>query len=929
MSNNFISRVKCIILVCVAFGVASEASAITITRRSGAIVFTDPTSALQCSYAAYAISNDAAANYSNIWVKVDSFTGTVVRLAGGDPGLYALDDLPAGQTKMAYVFLQATNITATAQTHTVRVYNAYPTLGTQLTNVTFSFTSASPGANNSSKVSSAVYDPTIPTLGGFVTVTAVGDCGQVQNNDIVDFAPAAFTTWNASAFELVNASIWFTNKNNAITNISNFLELPSWAPIWSNGQLGYQAKYLFRVISVISSNTPLSPITLATQGQTETHTPVATLNSFAPIIAPTNSTIISPVASVSQLYTNELLTLTGRITNSGANDITLDRVVDTLPPGFLYVSGSSTFNGASILDPLIATNGNVLTLTWSETYTTVAGLSRDFSFKAMPTLSGYATNSLVAFTGSAQIDTTYSTSDNAPAVSVVRVLIVPTAMNDAASGLEDVTLTVSAPGVLANDIEPNGFAVTVFGYTQPSHGSVTVSSDGSFTYLAATNYNGSDSFTYTLTNGNARTATATVNLTITAVNDPPTLNALTNITVNENSIASVSLLGISAGPADESSQTLSITASSSNPALVPAPSVTYTSPAASGSLTITPVTCGLGQSAISVIVQDSGGTANNGVSAKTNTFVVTVAGVTNIWSSGGSLTVNITNATGSAGAGYSVVGLPANLDVQASSGSPYIINLSSIGGTTPGFAANFNYTNTYTWTVATTPCGITGFAANKFVVNNSQFSNDLAGGTFSAALSGDGRSVQVIYSPNHAPVANTAAFTRAYNTSMKIPISNFLSGYTSDPDGDATALYAIGSSTNGSFVGTNATYFLYAATNNLSESLRYVVRDLRAAYRPGDTILRATNLITITLSNAAGLARSITSSGNAITVSFAGVPNYKYVVERATSLIGPWTTLDGSNGNADTRTNAPASGIWVFSETPPFSPAFYRCRQNY
>src|SRR6516164_6172371 len=100
MSNNFISRVKCIILVCVAFGVASEASAITITRRSGAIVFTDPTSALQCSYAAYAISNDAAANYSNIWVKVDSFTGTVVRLAGGDPGLYALDDLPAGQTKM-------------------------------------------------------------------------------------------------------------------------------------------------------------------------------------------------------------------------------------------------------------------------------------------------------------------------------------------------------------------------------------------------------------------------------------------------------------------------------------------------------------------------------------------------------------------------------------------------------------------------------------------------------------------------------------------------------------------------------------------------------------------------------------------------------------------------------------------------------------
>jgi VCBS repeat-containing protein len=51
----------------------------------------------------------------------------------------------------------------------------------------------------------------------------------------------------------------------------------------------------------------------------------------------------------------------------------------------------------------------------------------------------------------------------------------------------------------------------------PSHGSVTVSSDGTFTYLPAAGYTGSDSFTYTISDNdpsNPKTATGTVNLTV-------------------------------------------------------------------------------------------------------------------------------------------------------------------------------------------------------------------------------------------------------------------------------------------------------------------------------------------------------------------------------------------------------------------------------
>jgi VCBS repeat-containing protein len=58
----------------------------------------------------------------------------------------------------------------------------------------------------------------------------------------------------------------------------------------------------------------------------------------------------------------------------------------------------------------------------------------------------------------------------------------------------------------------------------PSHGTLTLNADGSLSYTPAANYNGSDSFTYKAVDShNAESNVATVNITITAVNDPPTI----------------------------------------------------------------------------------------------------------------------------------------------------------------------------------------------------------------------------------------------------------------------------------------------------------------------------------------------------------------------------------------------------------------------
>src|SRR5258707_300561 len=68
---------------------------------------------------------------------------------------------------------------------------------------------------------------------------------------------------------------------------------------------------------------------------------------------------------------------------------------------------------------------------------------------------------------------------------------------------------------------------TLFPYTtlfrsSPAHGTLSLNSDGSFTYTPALNFNGPDSFTYKANDGQADSpSAATVSITVTPVNDPP------------------------------------------------------------------------------------------------------------------------------------------------------------------------------------------------------------------------------------------------------------------------------------------------------------------------------------------------------------------------------------------------------------------------
>ena len=132
---------------------------------------------------------------------------------------------------------------------------------------------------------------------------------------------------------------------------------------------------------------------------------------------------------------------------------------------------------------------------------------------------------------------------------------------------------------------------------------------GSTYYFAVTAYN---------TSRLESTFSQELSITI-PVNAPPTLDPIANIVVAEDSgLTLVPLSGISSG--DGSAQTLKVTASSSNPSLIPSPAVMYTSPAETAFVGVQPTSNLSGSSVITVTVSDGQTTG----STVTRTFTVTV-----------------------------------------------------------------------------------------------------------------------------------------------------------------------------------------------------------------------------------------------------------------------------------------------------------------
>jgi hypothetical protein len=92
----------------------------------------------------------------------------------------------------------------------------------------------------------------------------------------------------------------------------------------------------------------------------------------------------------------------------------------------------------------------------------------------------------------------------------------PVANNDSYTTQQGQPLIAAAPGVLTNDTAPSGNPLSAAKITDPANGTLTLNSNGSFTYTPNAGFSGSDSFTYRASDGVLNSNTATVSITVTA-----------------------------------------------------------------------------------------------------------------------------------------------------------------------------------------------------------------------------------------------------------------------------------------------------------------------------------------------------------------------------------------------------------------------------
>jgi CSLREA domain-containing protein len=178
------------------------------------------------------------------------------------------------------------------------------------------------------------------------------------------------------------------------------------------------------------------------------------------------------------------------------------------------------------------------------------------------------------------------------------------------SSVTSITASSSNPTLVPNDVahlSVNGFGSTEVVAMAP-----------------ATNLNGTTNITVTVNRTGGGTASKTFMLTVNPINDAPSFTSGPAQIVNEDSGAQTVAnwaTNMSAGPADESAQTLFFQLTNSNSSLFSvAPAISST-----GTLTYTPAANVNGSATITVVLKDNGGTANGGVDASApQIFTITV-----------------------------------------------------------------------------------------------------------------------------------------------------------------------------------------------------------------------------------------------------------------------------------------------------------------
>ena len=156
----------------------------------------------------------------------------------------------------------------------------------------------------------------------------------------------------------------------------------------------------------------------------------------------------------------------------------------------------------------------------------------------------------------------------------------------------------------------------------------------------------------------------------------------------------------------------------------------------------------------------------------------------------------------------------------------------------------------------------------------------------------------------------------APSVSMKIRLTSILAAWTDSGAGSNSVTAAGPSSSQGGTVSKDSTYLYYVppAASFSTDSIPYVVSGTNGCSTAGS--------VNVLIVKPGGLVQTISTSGGAVTVGFAGIPGYQYDIERSTNL--PF-----SNPTLLLTTSAPPAGVFSYTDNAPPQPtAYYRLKQH-
>ena len=135
---------------------------------------------------------------------------------------------------------------------------------------------------------------------------------------------------------------------------------------------------------------------------------------------------------------------------------------------------------------------------------------------------GRADSLIDGFDGTLTGFTLYGSVMDAAEVAALSDAALDVTRNSAPVGVDDAytvetgsVLSIGGSGVLANDSDVDGDALSASVVSGPSNGSLTLNSDGSFTYTPNSGFTGTDSYTYAVADGLGGVDTATAVVTVT------------------------------------------------------------------------------------------------------------------------------------------------------------------------------------------------------------------------------------------------------------------------------------------------------------------------------------------------------------------------------------------------------------------------------